>query len=66
MKGGFIFVIVQVVALTHFATAKPSLSSAKGNVKYIDPLIGTDSDFQQKEYGGMIPSTGKVKANFSF
>jgi hypothetical protein len=66
MKGGFIFVIVQVVTFAHLATSKPSLSSAKGNLKYVDPLIGTDSNFTKSEYGGMIPSTGKARSKFCF
>jgi hypothetical protein len=65
MKSGFVFVIIKAVALAHFASAKLPLLSAKGNLKYVDPLIGTDSNYTQSEYGGMIPSTGKTKEGYS-
>jgi hypothetical protein len=58
MKGGSVPILVVVVALAHsVAASNLHPPSAKGNLQYVNPFIGTDGQ-TQSEYGGMIPSTG--------
>lgn len=60
MKRDFVSIFVGIVAFAQtVATSKLNPPSTKGNLQYVNPLIGTDGQ-TESEYGGMIPSTGNI------
>jgi hypothetical protein len=58
------FAILASTMVTGALAATPNVSS-KGNLRFVDPRIGTDGE-TVSEYGGMIPSTGNYNYEIDF